>query len=87
MSPHREVPLAADLGGGWFARLAEFTEPRSSIVLVSVERDEERRRLRLDLGKAMFLDPAPVGLAPRAAHDLTTSIVQRMAPARTTTRT
>jgi hypothetical protein len=87
LSPHRQVPLDANLGGGWLARLAELPEGPSSIALVTLERDDERRSLRLDLGKGMFVDPPPAGVGPRAAHDLTTSIAQRMTPLRTPTRT
>ena len=80
MSPQQQVSLQADLGGGWVARLAEFPDVLSSIVLVTVERGSERRRLRLDLGKAMFVDEAPEGIEPRAPRDLTTAIAQQVAP-------
>jgi hypothetical protein len=86
MSPHHQVALNANLGGGWVARFAEFTEAASSIVLVTVERDDERRRLRLDIGKAMFLDPPPVEVDHRAARDVTNSIVQQISPLRGTPR-
>ena len=70
MDPH-QVALDANLGGGWVARLAEFAETRSSIVLVTVEREDDRRSLRLDIGKGMFLDPPPSrrGSACRARRD------------------
>ena len=82
MSPHHhQVALDANLGGGWVARLAEFAEALSSIVLVTVERDEDRRSLRLDLGKGMFLDKPPVEVDRRAAREVTDSIVRQMTPA------
>ena len=80
MGPHQQVALTANLGGGWVARLAEFPDLLSSIVLVTVERGPERRQLRLDLGKAMFLDEAPSELEPRAPRDLTSAIAQQVAP-------
>ena len=83
MSPHQQVALDANLGGGWVARVVEFAESRSSIVLVTVERESDRRSLRLDLGKAMFLDEPPREIDPRAARDLTNDIVQQVAPVRT----
>jgi hypothetical protein len=79
MSPH-QVALNANLGGGWVARLAEFAE--SPIVLVTVERADDRRSLRLDLGKGMFLDPPPAEVDQRAAREVTNSIVQQMPPVR-----
>jgi hypothetical protein len=82
MSPQHQVALDANLGGGWVARLAEFAESLSSIVLVTVERDNDRRSLRLDIGKAMFLDEPPADVDQRAARDVTNSIVQRMTPLR-----
>jgi hypothetical protein len=82
MDPHHQVALNANLGGGWVARLAEFAEGLSSIVLVTVERDEDRRSLRLDLGKGMFLDQPPAEVDPRAARDVTNSIVQQITPPR-----
>ena len=82
MSPHQRVALEATLGGGWVARAAEFVEGPSSIVLVTVERDADRRGLRLDLGKAMFLDEPPHEIEPRAARALTDEIVQQVAPVR-----
>lgn len=83
MSPHQQVALDANLGGGWVARQVEFAEkPSSSIVLVTVERDADRRSLRLDLGKGMFLDEPPQDLDQRAARELTNDIVQQVAPAR-----
>jgi hypothetical protein len=78
MSPQHQVPLDASLGGGWVARLAELPEALSSIVLVTVERHHDRRSLRLDLGKGMFLDPAPAEIDPRAAREVTQYIVQQM---------
>jgi hypothetical protein len=81
MSPH-QVALDANLGGGWVARLAEFAEALSSIVLVTVERDDDRRSLRLDLGKGMFLDQPPADVSPRAAREVTNYIVQRITPPR-----
>lgn len=83
MSSHQQqVALQANLGGGWVARSAEFQDRLSSIVLVTVERDGERRRLRLDLGKGMFLDEAPSEVEAEAASGLTTQIAQQVAPAR-----
>ena len=82
MSPHQHVALAATLGGGWVARSAEFVEGPSSIVLVTVERDADRRRLRLDVGKAMFLDEPPGEIEPHAARALTDDIARHVAPAR-----
>ena len=82
MSPH-QVALNANLGGGWVARLAEFAE--SSIVLLTVEREDDRRSLRLDIGKGMFLDPPPAEVDQRAARDVTNSIVQQI-PVRGTPR-
>lgn len=87
MDPHHQVALDANLGGGWVARLAEFAETRSSIVLVTVQREEDRRSLRLDIGKAMFLDPPPAEVDARAAREVTNSIVQQMSPVRTPSRT
>jgi hypothetical protein len=81
MSPLHQVPLDANLGGGWVARLAELPEALSSIVLVTVERHDDRRSLRLDLGKGMFLDPAPAEIDPRAAREVTRYIAQQMTPA------
>lgn len=86
MSPHHQVALNANLGGGWVARLAEFAEAPSSIVLVTVERDDDRRSLRLDIGKGMFLDPPPVEVDQRAARDVTNSIVQQITPLRSNPR-
>jgi hypothetical protein len=86
MGPHHQVALDAHLGGGWVARLAEFADALSSIVLVTVERDDERRSLRLDLGKRMFVDPPPAEVDQRAAREVTNSIVQRMTPLRTPSR-
>ena len=86
MGPHHQVALDANLGGGWVARLAEFGEARSSIVLVTVERAADRRSLRLDLGKGMFLDPPPAEVDDRAARDVANSIVQQIGPARTGSR-
>jgi hypothetical protein len=80
MDPHQQVALKADLGGGWVARLAEFPDSLSSIVLVTMERGTERRRLRLDLGKAMFVDEAPAEIEPHAPRNLTTAIAQQAAP-------
>ena len=80
MNPHQQVALEASLGGGWVARLAEFADSLSSIVLVTIERGDERRRLRLDLGKAMFLDEPPDDTDPRASRDLTGDIVRQAAP-------
>jgi len=80
MSPLHQVALNANLGGGWVARLAELPEELSSIVLVTVERDTDRRSLRLDLGKGMFLDPAPAEVDPRAAREVTNDIVRQMTP-------
>jgi hypothetical protein len=83
MSPHHhQVALDANLGGGWFARLAEFAEARSSIVLVTVERNEDRRSLRLDIGKGMFLDKPPAEVDQRAARTVTNYIVQQITPPR-----
>ena len=82
MGPHHQVALDANLGGGWVARLAEFGEARSSIVLVTVERAADRRSLRLDLGKGMFLDPPPAEVDDRAARDVANSIVRQIGPAR-----
>ena len=87
MDPHHQVALDANLGGGWVARLAEFAETRSSIVLVTVEREDDRRSLRLDIGKGMFLDPPPTDVDQRAARDVTNSIVQQMSPVRSQSRT
>lgn len=78
MSPHHQVALDANLGGGWVARLAEFAEALSSIVLVTLERDDDRRSLRLDIGKGMFLDKPPAEVDQRAARDVTNYIVQQM---------
>ena len=86
MNPHHQVALNANLGGGWVARFAEFTETVSSIVLVTVERGDEQRRLRLDIGKGMFLDPPPADVDQRAARDVTSSIVQQISPLRGTPR-
>jgi hypothetical protein len=86
MSPHHQVALNANLGGGWVARFAEFAETVSSIVLVTVERNDERRSLRLDIGKGMFLDPPPADVDQRAARDVTRSIVQQISPLRGTPR-
>ena len=87
MSPHQQqVALQASLGGGWVARRAEFSDSLSSIVLVTVERGAESRQLRLDLGKAMFLDEAPREIAPGAPRDLTTAIAQEAAPVITNRR-
>lgn len=80
MSPHQQVALGVSLGGGWVARLAEFPDTIASIVLVTVERGQERRRLRLDLGKRMFLDEPPQDLDARAAGALTGDIVQQVGP-------
>ena len=67
MSPHHhQVALDADLGGGWVARLAEFEEAFSSIVLITVERNKDRRSLRLDIGKGMFVDKPPAEIDVRA---------------------
>ena len=83
MSPHpHQVALDADLGGGWVARLAEFADALSSIVLVTVERNQDRRRLRLDIGKGMFLDKPPTEVDQQAAREVTSSIVQQMSPVR-----
>ena len=82
MSPHHQVALDANLGGGWVARLAEFAEALSSIVLVTLERDDDRRSLRLDIGKGMFLDKPPAEVDQRAARDVTNYIVQQMTPPR-----
>ena len=83
MSPHQQqVALQANLGGGWVARRAEFSDSLSSIVLVTVERGAESRQLRLDLGKAMFVDEAPREIEAEAARGLTTKIAQQVAPAR-----
>jgi hypothetical protein len=76
------VALDANLGGGWVARLAEFPEARSSIVLVTMERNADRRSLRLDIGKGMFLDAPPADVDPRAAREVTNYIVQRITPPR-----
>ena len=46
MSPQHQVALDANLGGGWVARLAEFAESLSSIVLVTLERENDRLRRR-----------------------------------------
>jgi hypothetical protein len=87
MSPHQQqVALQSNLGGGWVARSAEFQDRLSSIVLVTVERGDERRRLRLDLGKAMFLDEAPREIEPGAPRDLTSAIAQQAAPVITNPR-
>ena len=86
MDPHHQVALDASLGGGWVARLAEFAETRSSIVLVTVQREEDRRSLRLDIGKGMFLDPPPAEVDERAAREVTNSIVQQMSPVGTPSR-
>jgi hypothetical protein len=51
-------------------------------VLVTVERDDDRRSLRLDLGKGMFLDPPPAEVDKKAAREVTNSIVQQMTPRR-----
>jgi hypothetical protein len=80
MSPLHKVALDANLGGGWVARLAELPEALSSIVLVTVERNQDRRSLRLDLGKGMFLDQAPAEIDARAARRVTEFIVQNMSP-------
>jgi hypothetical protein len=82
MTPHhQQVALQANLGGGWVARSAEFQDSLSSIVLVTVERGAESRQLRLDLGKAMFVDEAPAEIEPHAPRDLTNAIAQQAAPA------
>jgi hypothetical protein len=80
MGPHQQVALDANLGGGWVARLVEFVE--TPIVLVTVVRDADRRSLRLDLGKGMFLDEPPEDIDKRAARDVTNYIVQQVAPVR-----
>jgi hypothetical protein len=80
MSPLHQVALDANLGGGWVARLAEFAEALSSIVLVTVERDDDRRSLRLDIGKGMFLDQPPAEVDQRAAREVTRYIVQQITP-------
>jgi hypothetical protein len=82
MSPHHQVALNANLGGGWVARLAEFTEALSSIVLVTVEREDDRRSLRLDIGKGMFVDQPPAEVDQRAAREVTSYIVQQITPLR-----
>jgi hypothetical protein len=82
MSPQQQVALDANLGGGWVARLAEFAEALSSIVLVTVERDNDRRSLRLDIGKDMFLDQPPADVDQRAAREVTNYIVQQISPTR-----
>ena len=51
-------------------------------MLVTVERHYDRRSLRLDFGKGMFLHPAPAEIDPRAAREVTQHIVQQMAPVR-----
>ena len=80
MSPHHhQVALDADLGGGWVARLAEFAEAISSIVLIPVERDKDRRSLRL-IGKGMFVDKPPAEIDQRAAREVTNYIVQQITP-------
>jgi hypothetical protein len=76
MSPHQQVALDANLGSGWIARHVEFVDSPSSIVLVTVERDADRRSLRLDVGKGMFLDEPPDDIDPRAAREVTNSILQ-----------
>jgi len=76
MSPGRQVALDANLGSGWVARQVEFVDSPSSIVLVTVERDADRRSLRLDVGKGMFLDEPPDDIDPRAAREVTNSILQ-----------
>lgn len=83
MDPLHEVALDASLGGGWVARLVEFAEGLSSIVLVTVQRDDDRRSLRLDIGKGMFLDNPPAEVDQRAARDVTNYIVQQITPLRT----
>ena len=85
MSPHRQVALDANLGSGWVARQVEFVDSPSSIVLVTVERDTDRRSLRLDVGKGMFLDEPPDDIDPRAAREVTNSILQ-VAPVPATPR-
>jgi hypothetical protein len=80
MSPLQQLALNASLGGGWVARLAELPEALSSIVLVTVERHHDRRSLRLDLGKGMFLDAPPAEVDQRAAREVTQYIVQQMSP-------
>ena len=85
MSPHRQVALDANLGSGWVARQVEFVDSPSSIVLVTVERDADRRSLRLDVGKGMFLDEPPDDIDPRAAREVTNSILQ-VAPVPATPR-
>lgn len=82
MRPLHQVALDANLGGGWVARLAEFPEPLSSIVLVTIERDEDRRSLRLDLGKGMFVDNPPARVGQQAARDVTDDIVRQVRPPR-----
>jgi hypothetical protein len=87
MSPHHhQVALDANLGGGWVARLAEFEEALSSIVLITVERDKDRRRLRLDIGKGMFVDKPPAEIDQRAAREVTNYIVQQITPTRGSSR-
>lgn len=55
----KELELNIDVGGGWFAYLANVVDLYSPIALITLARGEDRRHVRLDLDKKMFLDSTP----------------------------
>lgn len=68
----------APLGGGWEASVGPMRGQLAPIVLVTLSRDRDQRFVRLDLGKAMFLDRLPDGVKQQAGAQVAQEIVRQL---------
>lgn len=68
-----------DLDNGWHGEAESYGS--SPIVAVRVQRGERHAEFRVDLGKRMFLDPAPPELAAIDVAQVVASALRRVVAA------
>ena len=83
----KDLRLKEAVGGGWTASLVQSVlspvdiSVLPSIVLVTLSKDKQTRRVRLDLGKGMFLDATPKGIGLEDGGKLAESVANRLVQA------
>lgn len=68
-----------DLENGWHGEAESYGS--SPIVAVRVHRGQSNAEFRVDLGKRMFLDPAPPGLAASEVAQVVATAFRRIVAA------
>ena len=78
------LPLKDLSFGGWKASEAqvqgssiEGEQVVPSIGLITFQKGKFRKRVRLDLGKGLFLDSMPIGVKPDAGRELAISVATK----------